>query len=130
MNKGARIVSEALLGINIKVVVVGGKRYTIPSPTIHRIAGAAYHLSGYTLPNKADFTMADVLATINKSKELASALSWFIQDDEKLADELSKGTISELVSALESAYSMIDTRDFMRAVGISKCVAELAARPK
>lgn len=129
MNKGARLISEALLGIAVRVVVVNGKRYIIESPTIHKIAGAANHLSGFTLPDK-DATIADVIATINDTKKLAAALSWLIQDNEKLTDDLSKGTLGELVQGIEAAYQMIDMRDFTNAVGIAKCVAALTARPR
>lgn len=129
MNKGARLISETLLGADTKVVKVCNKHYVIHPPTIHKIAGAAYHLSDYTIP-KENATLADILSTINKSKKLAAALSWFIQDNEELTEELSKGTIGELSKALEQAYSMIDTRDFSRAVGLSKCVADTTARPK
>ena len=129
MNKGARLISEAIAGVDIRVVVVADKRYTILPPTIHKLAGAAYHLSNFTLPAK-DATIADTIATINNSKELAAALSWLIQDDDKLTEDLSKGSIGELASAIETAYAMIDMRDFTRAVGIAKCVAELTARPK
>ena len=129
MNKGARLISEAVIGMDIRVIVVADRRYTLYSPTIHRIAGAGYHLSNITLPS-ADATIADVIATQNKAKELAAALSWFIKDDESLTEELSQGTIGELAKALETAYSMIDMRDFMLAVGIARCVAELTARPK
>lgn len=128
MNKGAKIISEAILGVAVKVVVVNDKRYTITSPTIHKIAGAAQHLSGFDYPKK-DATSADFLRTINKAKELAAALSWFIKGDDSLTNELAKGTLNELVTGLEAAYSMLDMRDFTRAVGISKCVAELTARP-
>lgn len=128
MNKGAKVISEAIAGLDIRVVVVADRRYTILPPTIHKIAGAANHLSGFTLP-KENASIADVLTTINRTKELASALSWFIQDNAELADELSHGTVGELTKALETAYSMIDMRDFMKAVGIAKYVAELTARP-
>lgn len=129
MKEGARLVSEALLGVAVKVVVIADKRYTITSPTIHKLAGAAYHLSNYTLPAK-DATIADLVATINNSRELAAALSWFIQDNEELTEELSHGTIGELANAIEAAYTMIDTRDFTKAVELSMCVADATAKPK
>lgn len=129
MNKGARLISEAIAGVEIRVVVVADKRYTLIPPTIHKIAGAAYHLSNFTYPDK-DATTADIIATINNARELAAALSWLIQDDDTLTEELSKGTIGELANAIATAYQMIELKDFTRAVGIAKCVAELTARPK
>ena len=45
MNQGARIVSDAIIGNDFKVVVVNGKSYIIYPPTIHKIAGAASYLS-------------------------------------------------------------------------------------
>ena len=44
-SQGARIVSDAIIGNDFKVVVVNGKSYIIYPPTIHKIAGAASYLS-------------------------------------------------------------------------------------
>jgi hypothetical protein len=129
IKKGAKLIAEAALGLEVRVVVVADKSYAITPPTIKRIAGAAYHLSEYIIP-KENATIADIMATINKSNKLAAALSWFINGDESLTDELSNGTIGELADALEAAYSMISTRDFSRAVALSNCVADVTARPK
>ncbi len=129
MNKGAKLISEALLGLSIKAVVVAGKRYVIPAPTIHNIAGAAYELSQFNYPEEFK-NLGDQLKTLADSKRLTAALSWFLVGDKSLAKELEKGTLTEIVEALEAAYSLIDMRDFMKAVGLSKCVAELTAKPK
>ena len=45
MNQGAKIVSDAIIGNDFKVVVVNLKSYIIYPPTIHKIAGAASYLS-------------------------------------------------------------------------------------
>lgn len=126
MYEGAKLISEAILGLDMRVVVVADKQYVIKSPTIKKLAGCARCLS--ELP-KAD-TFADMLNAINNADKLAKALSWMINGDESLYEDLSKGTYKEIVDALEKAYSMIDMRDFMRAVGLQRSVAELTARPK
>ena len=46
MNKGAKVISEAILGRDFRTVVIAGKAYTVHPPTIERMAGAISHLSG------------------------------------------------------------------------------------
>lgn len=126
MKEGAKLISEAIIGLKHKVVIVGGKRYVITPPTIKRIAGASYHLSD--LPDGEN--IKDVLMNINNSEKLAKALSWFINGDETLTDDLVNGTYDEVVDALSVAYSMIGIKDFTIAVSIQRNVAELTAQPK
>ncbi len=127
MNKGAKLISEAILGYNIKVVVVNNKRYTIKPPTIRVLAGAGYELCDFSVPDR-DATYGDILKTLGNARKLAAGLSWFVNGDGSLTDELSAGTLNELAKALEAAYNMVDVRDFTKAVGIAKFVAELTAK--
>ena len=104
----AKIASSAILGMDFKVVIVNGKSYIVTPPTIRRIAGAAYWLSDV----KDGKTIRELLASINNVEPLAHALSWFIQGDDILVEELSQGTLDEVIDGLDAAYSLVSTDSF------------------
>lgn len=126
MNKGAKAVGEAITGLDFITVVVGGKAYTVLPPTINRISGAAKCLSGVREAN----TLREILLTLEDTDRLAKALSWFINDDESMADELGEGRPEELVDALEACLSMVSIKVFLRAVSLARSVSLLAAKPR
>ena len=103
----AKIVSSAILGMDFKVVIVNGKSYIVTPPTIKKIAGAAYWLSDV----KDGKDMRELLASINNVEPLAHALSWFIQ-------------------GIESAYSLLSTKNFLRLSVLAKNVASLTAKQR
>ena len=123
--EGAQIVSSAILGKDFKVVMVAGRSYIITPPTIKRLAGAGYWLSGI----KGD-TIKDVLLSKENPEAFAHALSWFIQGDDSLFDELSNGTDAEIKGALDEAYSMVFVKNFIELLGSARNVANLIAKPK
>jgi hypothetical protein len=126
MNKGARIISESIIGSDFRTVFVAGKVYTVYPPTIHKLAGAISYLSGV---QEAD-NFKDVLLSLGKSEAYSKALSWLIAGDESLSEELAKGTYEENVNALDEALSMIDSKVFLKAASLAKNVSLLAAKPK
>lgn len=126
MNKGARIISESIIGSDFRTVFVAGKVYTVYPPTIHKLAGAISYLSGV---QESD-NLKDVLLSLGKSEAYSKALSWLIAGDESLSEELAKGTYEENVNALDEALSMIDSKVFLKAASLAKNVSLLAAKPK
>lgn len=122
----AKIVSSAILGMDFKVVIVNGKSYIVTPPTIKKIAGAAYWLSDV----KEGKNMRELLASINNVEPLAHALSWFIQGNDSLFEELSNGTLDEVIDGLESAYSLLSTKNFLRLSVLAKNVASLTAKQR
>ena len=126
MNKGARIISESIIGSDFRTIFVAGKVYTVYPPTIHKLAGAISYLSGV---QEAD-NLKDVLLSLGKSEAYSKALSWLITGDESLSEELAKGTYEENVNALDVALSMIDSKVFLKAASLAKNVSLLAAKPK
>lgn len=126
MNKGAKVISEAILGRDFRTVVIAGKAYTVHPPTIKRMAGAISHLSGV----KEAQTIREVLLSLGDMDRLAKALSWFIAGDESLAAELGKGTLEEVVEALEAVADMIEIKVFLKAASLAKSVSLLAAKPR
>lgn len=122
----AKIVSSAILGMDFKVVIVNGKSYIVTPPTIKKIAGAAYWLSDV----KDGKNIKELLASINDVEPLAHALSWFIQGNDSLFEELSNGTLDEVIDGLESAYSLLSTKNFLRLSVLAKNVASLTAKQR
>lgn len=122
----AKIVSSAILGMDFKVVIVNGKSYIVTPPTIKKIAGAAYWLSDV----KDGKNIKELFASINNVEPLAHALSWFIQGNDSLFEELSNGTLDEVIDGLESAYSLLSTKNFLRLSVLAKNVAGLTAKQR
>lgn len=121
-----RMVSSAVLNIDFKTVVVNGKAYVIKPPTIHKIAGAGYYLSGFGECK----TVIDMLRSLKDIDAASRALSFLIQDDEWLYDDLSQGTFDEVVEALAIGISMISVENFYKLSALAKNVALLTAKQK
>lgn len=122
----AKVVSSAILGMDFKVAIVNGKSYIVTPPTIKKIAGAAYWLSDV----KDGKSIKEFLVSINNVEPLAHALSWFIQGNDSLFEELSNGTLDEVIDGLESAYSLLSTKNFLRLSVLAKNVASLTAKQR
>lgn len=125
-NKGAKLVSGDILGLNIKNIEVGGRFYTIEPPTIERISGAAYYLSSFDFIESKE----DLVHQMQIMKDASTALSWFISGNDSLTDQLSKGTVEEICDGIEAALSLIDIENFKRLSVLAGNVARLAAKPK
>lgn len=126
MSKGAKIVDSAILGLDIVSVVVHDKVYMITPPTIKRIAGAGYYLSDFDEVKD----VKDIFHSLKDIDNVAKALSWMIQGDESLTDELSEGTLEEVLDALEKSFSLISVENFIRLSVLTKSVSNLTAKPK
>ena len=123
--EGAKIVSSAILGMDFKVVIVNGKSYIVTPPTIKKLAGAGYWLSSI----KGD-TIKEVFLSKENPGAFAHALSWFIQGDDSLFDELSNGTDAEIKEALDEAYSLVSVKNFIGLSDLARNVTNLIAKPK
>lgn len=125
-NEGARMVASAIVGLDYRIIVVNDKSYIIHPPTIAKIAGATYWLC-----EAGDGkTLREILTSLSKSENLTKALSWFIQGNEDLGEELAKGTMDEIVNGVEAAFSMIDAENFMKLSALQKSASRLVAKPK
>lgn len=72
----------------------------------------------------------DMLRSLKDVGSASRALSFFIQGDESLYDELSQGTLDEVVEALAIAVSMISVENFFKLSALAKNVALLTAKQK
>lgn len=126
MNKAARIVADAILKKDYKTVVVNNKAYTIFSPTIEVLAGVARHFSNL---DNGD-SLRDILMSFKDIKQACLALSWLIQKNEDLAEELSQGSFSEIVEALDEGLSLINVEDFIKLSTLVRSVLRLTAKQR
>lgn len=125
-NEGARMVASAIVGLDYRIIVVNDKSYIIHPPTIAKIAGATYWLC-----EAGDGkTLREILVSLSKSENLTKALSWFIQGNEDLGEELTKGTLDEIVNGIEAAFSMIEAQNFMKLSALQRSASLLVAKPK
>lgn len=125
MGNSAKLVGSAIVGMDFKTVLVGGRSYVITPPTIRNIAGASVYLSGLDDCN----SVKDVIHSLSNVENASHALSWFISGSDELADELMDCTLDEVCGALEIAYSMVSVKDFIRLSALSKNVSMMAANP-
>lgn len=124
--EGARMVSSAIAGLDYRLIVVNDKSYIIHPPTIAKIAGATYWLCEFGKIG----TLKEILMSMSKSENLSKALSWFIQGNEELSEELSAGTLDEIVNGVEAAFTMIDATNFMKLSALQRSASLLVAKPK
>lgn len=124
--EGARMTAGAVLGLDSRLVKVNGVEYTIPSPTIARLAGACYWLCDIQEAN----TLRDVIGGMAQLENLARCLSWFIQGDDTLAEELAKAQLSEVMDAIEVAFTLIDVANFIKLSALQRSAATLIVKPK
>ena len=127
MEKNAtKIVAGAIVGIDFKVIVVNGKAYAIHPPTIAKIAGAASYLSDI----EGGETLQDILMSLTSIESATKALSWLIAGNESLSEELSQGTLEEVVSALEQGLMLISAENFIKLSLLARSVQKVIAKLK
>jgi len=127
MEKNAsKIINAAVLGKDFETVFVNGNVYVIYPPTIHKIAGAGYYLCDL----KEAVTVMDMLRSLKDVEMASRALSWLIQGDENLCEELSAGTFDEVVEALATGLSMVSAENFYKLSVLVKNVALLTAKQR
>lgn len=126
MSKASKLVTDAILGEDAVTILVNGKSYYVPSPTIIRLVKAAKYLNAVEGGN----TFGEVLDMMRNLEDACKALSVFIQGDESLSEELSQGKPNEIAMGLQSAYSLISIKDFQTLSTLARSVARMIANPR
>lgn len=126
MSKASKLVADAILGEDSVTIMVNGKTYCISPPTIIKLVKAAKYLNSF----EEGKTLAEVLGMLKNLYDACKALSIFIQGDESISDELSKGTFEEVVNGLQTAYSLISIKDFQTLSILAKSAARMVAKPR
>ena len=126
MSKASKLVADAILGEDTVPIIVNGKAYYVSPPTIIKLVKAAKYLDSF----EEGKTLAEVLGMLKNLDDACKALSVFIQGDESISDELSKGTLEEVVNGLQTAYSLISIKDFQTLSILAKSAARMIAKPR
>ena len=126
MSKASKLVADAILGEDSVTIMVNGKTYCISPPTIIKLVKAAKYLNSF----EEGKTLAEVLGMLKNLYDACKALSIFIQGDESISDELSKGTFEEVVNGLQTTYSLISIKDFQTLSILAKSAARMIAKPR
>lgn len=126
MNKAAKEVGSAIMQMDFRTVVVGGKAYTVMPPTIEKIASVGYYFS----EAKDGGSIKEVIASLADARLWAHALSWLIEGNDSLYDTFCKADANELVDALVESLSLISAENFLKLLALTKNVARLTAKPK
>lgn len=122
----AKIVSSAILGLDIETIIVNGRTYVIHPPTIKKIAGAGVYMSEFGDEKQAE----DYAKKADKFMGLCKALSWFIKGDESLTEDLSEGLVGEVIHGLEVAMAMVSAENFYKLSRLARNVQTLIAKQK
>lgn len=126
MSDASKLVVNAILGEDSVTVVVDGVSYFIDPPTIERIVKAAKYLDSVEGGNSLD----DAIGMMRSLGDACKALSVFIRGDESLCDNLSKGTLSEVLEGLRAAMSLLSMQDFQMLSTLARSVARMVANPR
>lgn len=126
MSKASKLVADAILGEDAVTIIVDGKVYYVSPPTIIKLVKAAKYLDSF----EEGKSLAEVLGMLKNLDDACKALSVFIQGDESISDELSKGTLEEVVNGLQTAYSLISIKDFQTLSILAKSAARMIAKPR
>lgn len=126
MSKASKLVADAILGKDSVTTMVNGKTYYVSPPTIIKLVKAAKYLDSF----EDGKTLAEVLGMLKNLDDACKALSVFIQGDESISGELSKGTLEEVVNGLQMAYSLISIKDFQKLSILAKSAARMIAKPR
>ena len=92
---------------------------------MRKLSGAAYWLSG-----SEGESIKDAILSSDNIKALCHALSWMIQGNDGLVDELLDGTDTEIKEALDKAYSLLSAENFTGLLALAKNVAKLTAKQR
>ena len=126
MSKASKLVADAILGEDTVTIIVNGMDYFVSPPTFIKLVKAAKYLDSF----EEGKTLAEVLGMLKNLDDACRALSVFIQGDESISDELSKGTLEEIVYGLQTAYSLISIKDFQTLSILAKSAARMIAKPR
>lgn len=123
---GARMVAQAIAGSDAKIIIVGGKAYSVAPLTIRQLAGAGQYLS--ELPEVA--TITDAINSITHAECLTKALSWLVRGDESLSGRFAGCPLNDVANGICEAMSTIDTAGFSALLASMRNVKTLIARPR
>lgn len=122
-----KLITAAFLGKDAHTIYVNTIPYKIKPLTIKKIVGMGFFLDGIS---DCENGLKEAFSALGKADRMAEALSWAIQGNSDLKEELMEGTIEELVVGLSAAYSTISPKSFTTLSALTRNVATLIAKAK
>ncbi|MBQ0073612.1 MAG: hypothetical protein KBT34_05420 [Prevotella sp.] len=122
----AKMVSEALLGVDGQEITIKGKVYIINPPTIKQIVGAGRYLAEFG----DEGTTGDFIKKFQKFDGICKAVSWFLVGSEDIYKELEDCTLDETLKVLEIAFGMIGIQNFIKLSTLAKNVKMAIAKQR
>lgn len=138
MNEAAKLVSEALLGLDSQTVFLCGKAYEIKPPTIKIMCLGLKEWANIDLNLKNQTNISLALQIPENAKHQLKGISHFIAGDTPLADKLYNEwltvdpgvTQDELNIAIDVILGLIDTKNFFLYANSALSAARIIANPK
>lgn len=134
MDKATELVSKALLGLDIKMVNIGGRTYAIKSPSIRTILSATRWFAKVEIDDKP--TEIGIIKDYEKNTPyITRGIAIIINGRDgirtrMLANRLTKGTYKELVNALVICIDLMGGQDFFAIASLLKSIRKTVATPK
>lgn len=137
MNEAAQLVSEALLGLDTKTIILGSKGYSVKAPTIKTMCLGLSEWAKIDLNLKDQTNLSLVTQIPEISKHQLRGISRFIESDIQLADKIYNEWINEDPSvsqdeidiAVDTILSLIDKEKVFLSARGCLSAAKIIARP-
>lgn len=132
MKNGAQVVSDAILGEDLKFVAIGGKVYSVRPPSIRTILKSIKYLSLVRLESEK-YTKSSIMSEYKRNtRHIAMGLGVLIdpKHPKRLAKKFMDGTYGELLKAFNEVIGMMGGDDFFALAQLAKSLQKMAARPK
>ena len=138
MNEAAKLVSEALLGLDYKTIFIGSKAYEVKAPTIKTMCLGLSEWAKIDLNLKDQTNLSLVTQIPGISKHQLRGISRFIESDIKLANKMYNEWIEndpsvtqdEINLAVDTILGLIDKEKVFRSAQECLSAVKIIARPK
>lgn len=136
-NKAAILVAKLVSGKRFKTFVIGGKAYTMRSPTIKIMCRAISEFAMTDIDFEKGFT-EQFLSIPRNMEHITKGLAYLFVGDKDdyeakaydVASMLENGSIEELSAALYAFFEMTSMQEVFQVAASAKKYAEVAARTK
>ena len=138
VNEAAKLVSEALLGLDSKTIFLCGKAYEIKPPTIKTMCLGLNEWAKIDLNLKEQTNLSMALQIPENAKRQLKGISRFIAGDTPVAEKIYNEWISdepgvtqeELNFAIDTILELIGTESFFKYAQSCLSATKIIARPK
>lgn len=116
-------------GMTAQAVTVGDKEYALHLPSIVSIQKVAEYLAEMVVPEMNNKTLDEAVRMMTNSKMMARCVSFIIQGDETLTEELESGSVDELQEVI-ILYHQMTIRSMMTLKAQAHNIGKLIGKQK